>query len=141
MPSAVEGGARPVEVHALERSRKAIRIALAPDLAVRDDVDPGALEVSDGDDGGIVLGLLELLWCHPPDLRRARSWGQPASQHHAIDEPVGLRIAPDNGRQQDMGHRHHANPSVPRLRFAHLRGLGCRGAFGAEAGVRGPGAV
>src|SRR5207302_5789957 len=46
---------------------------------------------------------------HAPDLFRARSWGQPASQHCAIDEPVGLRIAPDDGRQQDMGHRHHAN--------------------------------
>jgi hypothetical protein len=34
-------------------------VALAPDLAVADDVDAGALHVPDGHDGRVVLGLLE----------------------------------------------------------------------------------
>ena len=50
---------RVFRVHAIKRERKAIGIALAPDLAIRDDVDSGTLHVPNGDQGGIVLRFLE----------------------------------------------------------------------------------
>ena len=54
-------------VDALERGGEAVGVALAPDLAVGDDVDAGALHVADGEQGGVVLRLLQ------PGLgRRAR---------------------------------------------------------------------
>ena len=51
---------RVVDVEPLERGREAVGVALAADLAVGDDVDAGALEVADGERGGVVLGLGEV---------------------------------------------------------------------------------
>ena len=47
-----------VDVEALERGREAVGVALAPDLAVGDDVDAGALLVGDRERGRVVLRLL-----------------------------------------------------------------------------------
>jgi hypothetical protein len=44
---------------ALQRRRKAVRVALAPHLAVGDDVDPGLLQVADREQRRVVLRLLE----------------------------------------------------------------------------------
>ncbi len=68
--AAVKRRARVVEVHSLECGGEAVRIAFTPDLAVRDDVDPGALHVADGDDRGVVLRLIERVALHPPYLQR-----------------------------------------------------------------------
>src|SRR5258705_10924966 len=92
------GDARPFEVDALERRCESIRVALAPDLAVGDDVDAGALHVADGDDGRVVLGLLEELRRDAPDLPRANPRRQPAGKSRAVNEPVRLRIAADHRR-------------------------------------------
>jgi hypothetical protein len=48
-------GRRVVEIDPREGGRKAVRIALAADLAVGDDVDPGALHVADREPRRIVL--------------------------------------------------------------------------------------
>ena len=76
-----------VDVDALERGGEAVGVALAADLAVGDDVDAGPLHVADGDDGGIVLRLLEPRLGHAPDVhahaRHASSTasrGPPASR-------------------------------------------------------------
>ena len=45
-------------VDALERGGEAVGVALAPHLAVGDDVDAGPLHVADGEQGGVVLRLL-----------------------------------------------------------------------------------
>src|SRR5712691_12207401 len=105
MAGPVKGGAGVVEVYPFERGGEAIRVAFAPDLAVGDDVDPGALQVADREDRGVVLGLLEVLGCDSPDLQRAGSWRQATAEHRAVDEPIGLGIAADDGRQQDILHR------------------------------------
>ena len=48
---------RIIGVDAVERRREPVRVALAPDLAVGDRVDPGTFHVPDRDDGGVVLRL------------------------------------------------------------------------------------
>jgi len=45
----VECRPRMVQVHSLQRRRESVGVALAPDLPVGDDVDPGPLHVTDGD--------------------------------------------------------------------------------------------
>ena len=69
MATAVERGARVLDVDALERGREAVGVALAAGLAIRDDVEPGPLLVTDGQDGGIVLGLLKPFRRHSPQLQ------------------------------------------------------------------------
>src|SRR5690606_3206708 len=58
-------------VDPVERVREAVRVALAADLAVGDDVDSGALLVADRDDRRVVLRLLEMLGRYSPDLADA----------------------------------------------------------------------
>jgi hypothetical protein len=52
-------GRRVVEIDPREGGRKAVRVALAADLAVGDDVDAGALHVADRKARRIVLRLFE----------------------------------------------------------------------------------
>ena len=60
VPAAVvDDSAGIVDVDALERGGEAVGVALAPHLAVGDDVDAGALHVADGEERGVVLRLLE----------------------------------------------------------------------------------
>ena len=58
MARAVERGAGVVEVDAFERGGEAVRVALAPDLAVADDVEPRLLLRADRDQGRVVLRLV-----------------------------------------------------------------------------------
>ena len=51
---------RVVDIESLERGREPVGVALAPDLPVRDDVEPCALLVGDRERGGVVLGLGEI---------------------------------------------------------------------------------
>ena len=57
-----------VDVDAVERGGEPVRVALAPDLAVRDDVDAGALHVADRDERSVVLRLLEECLGHAPQV-------------------------------------------------------------------------
>ena len=66
MTGAVERGAGIVDIDALERGGEAIRIALAPHLAIGDDIETGALLVEDGDPGRVVLRLVEPIGRDPP---------------------------------------------------------------------------
>jgi hypothetical protein len=70
---AVEGGAGIVEIDAFQRRGEAVGIALAAHLAIGDDVEAGALLVADGEDGGVVLRLLEIFRRDPPQLQRAHA--------------------------------------------------------------------
>jgi hypothetical protein len=101
---AIERDTGIVEVDAVEGGCEAIGIALPPHLAVGDDVDAGPLHVLDGEAGGVVLGLLEELLWNPPKLARPHPRRQPRSEPFPVDQPVGLRIAPDDGcRQRHAG--------------------------------------
>ena len=96
VPRAIEGDARVVEVDAVERGREAVGVALAPHLAVGDHVDAGPLHVGDREPGRVVLRLLELRLRHAPELTRAHARRQPVREPLPVDQPVRLRVAPDN---------------------------------------------
>jgi hypothetical protein len=66
-----------VDVHALERRGEAVGIALAPLLAVADDVDACALLVADGDERRVVLCAGQVVLRHAPQLARADARWQP----------------------------------------------------------------
>ena len=106
---------RRVDVDAVERGREAVGIALAPHLAVGDDVDAGALHVADRDQGRVVLRLFEERLRHAPHLLQAHARHGLRLQHGVIDQPVGLRIGADHGRRQQWC-GHAANLT---LLFAH----------------------
>jgi len=72
-------------VDALERSREAVRVALAADFAVGDDVDPGLLLRADRDDRGVVLCLgEERLGMRHSSRARTRGGKRPASFARSI---------------------------------------------------------
>ena len=94
--AAVDRAAGIHDVDALERSGEAVGVAFAPHLAIGDDVDAGLLHVADREQRGVVLRFLQVLLGNAPDL------GRPHPRHLgaefcAVDEPVGLGIAADNG--------------------------------------------
>jgi hypothetical protein len=92
-------------VDALQRGREAVRVALAPDLTVRDDVDARPFHVPDGDHRGIILRLLQPGLGDPPHALEAHA-RDALRQHRAVDKPVGLGIATHHrGRQHLLRHR------------------------------------
>jgi hypothetical protein len=91
---------RVVVVDAVERRREAVGIALAAHLAVGDDVDAGAFLVADRDDRRVVLRLFEERAVDPPQLLGADARRDQLAQPPAIDQPIGLGVAPDQGRRQ-----------------------------------------
>ncbi len=101
----VERDARVLEVDAVECRGEAIRVALAPHLPVGDDVDARELHVLHGEPGRVVLCFLEVLLADPPELERAHPRRQPVAEPLAVDEPVRLRVAPDDRREQRFRHR------------------------------------
>ena len=97
MTRPVERRPRVVEVEPLERVGEVVRVALAPDLAVGDDVDAGLLHVAHGERRRVVLGLLEPLVLDAPQLVGGYARRQPSRELRTVDQPVGLRIAADDG--------------------------------------------
>ena len=101
MAAAIQRRARIVEVHAFERGGETIRITLAADFAVGDDVEPGLLLHADGQYRGIVLRLGEIGLRNAPQLECAHARRKPAGEFLAIDEPLRLRqAAHQRGRKQ-----------------------------------------
>jgi hypothetical protein len=90
--AAVQRRPRVVEVDPGERRGEAVGIALAADLAVGDDVQARQLLVADGDERGVVLGLLQVLRVDAPQLARTHARGNATGERLAVDEPVGLRV-------------------------------------------------
>ena len=82
---AVERHTRCVQVDALERRREAVGVALSAHLAVRDDVDAGALHVGYREPGRVVLRLLEVRLGDPPEPVGADARRQPLAEPFAVD--------------------------------------------------------
>jgi hypothetical protein len=59
MSGAVERRAGIVDIDAFKRSGETVRIAFTAQFAVGNDVEPGALLIADGEQGGVVLRLIE----------------------------------------------------------------------------------
>jgi hypothetical protein len=77
-----------------------VAVALAPDLPVGEDVEPGLLLQPDRDDRGVVLRLGEVLGRDAPQLLRPHAGREPARELRAVDQPLGLGVASDQGRRQ-----------------------------------------
>src|SRR5262249_29304297 len=104
MSAAVQRGSRIVQIDSFERVREQVRVTLAADLPVGDDVEARILLCLDRHQGGIVLGLLEHGLRDAPELPYAHARRKAARQALSIDEPFWLRIASyQRGREQ---HRH-----------------------------------
>ena len=100
MTAAVERCPRIVNVNTLERGGETVRVTLAAHLAIGDDVEPSALLVADRQDGGVILRLLEPFRRNAPQLPRPHARRKALAQLLAVDQPVGLRVAPHQRRGQ-----------------------------------------
>ena len=107
--AAVEGRPGIVDVDAVEGRGEAVRVALAAHLAVGDDVESGALLVDDGEDRGVVLGLLKPFGGDPPQLGGADT-------RAGSDRPVG------RGRSANpVGRRNRRATSAAVARWTGVR--------------------
>ena len=82
----------------VQRGREAVGVALAPHLAVGDDVQPGALLVGDRQPRRVVLRLLEVRRVDAPELMGAHPRREAVAQPLAVDQPVRLRVGADEAR-------------------------------------------
>jgi hypothetical protein len=115
MAGAVERGAGIVDVDAFERGREAVGIALAPHLAVGDDVEAGALLIADGEQRRVVLRLRQEFRRYAPQFLGAHPRRKAAGELLAIDQPFRLGVGADQRcRQQRQGRSHDAGTSVAR---------------------------
>jgi hypothetical protein len=85
-----------LDVHALERGREAVGIALAANLAVGDDVEPRLFLRANRHQRRIALRLFEIRLRDAPDVLRADA-RHAAAELRAIDQPFGLRETADEG--------------------------------------------
>ena len=88
----IERRAGVVEIDAFERGREAVRVALAPNLAVGDDVEAGVLLRADREQSRVVLRLLEKRFSDAPELLRADAGREAPRELRAIDQPFRLGI-------------------------------------------------
>ena len=110
-----------VEVDAVERGGEAVGIALAPLLAVGDDVEAGALLVADRDQRGVVLRTLEPFGIDAPQLLGAHPRRHLLGEARAVDQPVRLRIGADQRRGKQHQALPHTSSAVSTIirNFAH----------------------
>ena len=83
---------RIIDVDALKRGREAVGVTFAALLAVGDDIEAGALLVTDGEKRSIVLRVFEKFRSYTPQLPRPHAWWKTASKLVAVDQPIRLRI-------------------------------------------------
>jgi hypothetical protein len=122
LAGAADDRSRIVEVDPVERRRKPIEVALAPHLAVRHDIDPGALLIANRNQRGIVLRLLEKIGGDAPELPHPHARWRIRGEQRSIDEPLRLRVrADDRCRQQFSLHRITPGASRPRARARQFR--------------------
>ena len=94
-------------VDAVERVGEVVEVALATDLAVGDDVDPGPLLVVDGQQRRRVERLVELLGRRSATRRRRGCAARPSRPAAiVIDQPRRLRVAADDGGGKHWQRRH-----------------------------------
>ena len=95
VPAAVKRGARVVDVHAVQRGREPVGVALPAHLAVGDDVQARVLLRPDGQQRRVLLSLPEVGRIHPPQFQRPGPRREPVGEPLAVDQPVRLRVAAD----------------------------------------------
>ena len=105
LAGAADHGTRIIEVDAVERGRKPVEVALAPHLAVRHDIDAGALLIANGNQRGIVLCLLEKLGGDAPELPHPHTRRGIGGEQRSVDQPLRLRIRADDRCRKQFSHR------------------------------------
>ena len=88
-----DNGPRIIEIHAIQRRRETVGVALAPHFTIGDDVQPHLLLRADGLSRGVALGFAEPGFLDEPQFRGARAGGKASGELAAVDEPFRLRIA------------------------------------------------
>ena len=83
-----------VDIDAVERRRETVGIALAPHLAIGDDIDAGALLIADRQQRRVILRLFQEFRRDTPEIAEAHARRRDRAQALAIDQPIGLRVAP-----------------------------------------------
>ena len=91
---AVDHRSRIFDVDAVERGSEAVGITFAPLLAVGDDVEPGTLLITNGENRGVVLRGFELVRRDKPKIVDAHARNL-LRQLFAVDQPLRLRIGTD----------------------------------------------
>jgi hypothetical protein len=105
LPDAVDGGAGGDGIHAVQRGGELVEVALAPLLAIGDDVDVGGLHVGHREADGVVLGRLQERLGDPPHLAHAHARHRVGSQPLVIHQPARLGIAPHHRGGEHLGAR------------------------------------
>ena len=92
MTAAVKRRAGILQVRTVQCRGKPVRVAFAPDLAIRDDVESRAFLIADGQNGRVILRFPEELWRNAPQLAFSRAGWETACKFFAVDKPFRLRI-------------------------------------------------
>jgi hypothetical protein len=95
MARPIEGRAGVVDVDALERGGEAVRVALAPDLSVGDDVESRVLLGADREQRRGVLRLVEPRRGDAPQFPRPHAGREAGGEFLAVDQPLGLGVTAD----------------------------------------------
>src|SRR6185436_8780131 len=85
--------ARIVEIDSLERGRETVRVTLAADFPVGDDVEAGLFLHADGQYRRVVLRLGQVGFRHAPQLARPHARRESPGEFLPVDEPFRLRHA------------------------------------------------
>ena len=85
------------QIETSERRRKVIGIAFPSHLTVGNDIDAGALLISDREQSGVVLRLDEPRFGDTPDVACTHTRHDLGFEQIVIDQPGRLRIAADDG--------------------------------------------
>ena len=108
-----------LQIDAFERGRETVGVALAPDLAVGDDVDAGRFLRADREQRRIVLRFFQKIFFDTPELAGPHARRNVLGEALAVDEPVGLRVAAD----ERGGKKHRA--ILATLRWPPTQPPGC----------------
>jgi hypothetical protein len=95
MVAPIERRPRVVDVDPVKRGCEVVRITLAPDFAVGDDVQSRPFLISDCQQCGVGQGVIEVRLWYPPQLARADPRRKPTGEFLAIDKPRRLWITAD----------------------------------------------
>src|SRR5262249_44677327 len=93
MTASIQCRAGIIEVDPIQRRRKAVGVALAPDLSIGDDVESRILLCLDGHEGRIIHGLLKVGLGNPPELSGSDTRRKSPREPRAVNEPIRLWIA------------------------------------------------
>ena len=93
LPVPADGFSRYSEIDTLQCGGKPVRVALAPDLAVGNDVYAGEFHVTDRNLGCVVLRGFEMCVRNTPDLMGTQPRDS-STETFAVDQPFRLGVAP-----------------------------------------------